>query len=67
MIRNPILPGFNPDPSICRVGEDYYIATLHLRVVSGRANPPFPRSGELDAGAPSAGAQKPAGYARKSR
>ena len=27
MIRNPVLPGFNPDPSICRVGEDYYIAT----------------------------------------
>jgi xylan 1,4-beta-xylosidase len=27
MIRNPILPGFNPDPSICRVGADYYIAT----------------------------------------
>lgn len=27
MIRNPILPGFNPDPSICRVGRDYYIAT----------------------------------------
>ena len=27
MIRNPILPGFNPDPSFCRVGEDYYIAT----------------------------------------
>ncbi len=27
MIRNPILPGFNPDPSICRAGEDYYIAT----------------------------------------
>ncbi|WP_127755012.1 glycoside hydrolase family 43 protein [Devosia sp. 1566] len=26
-ITNPILPGFNPDPSICRVGEDYYIAT----------------------------------------
>ena len=24
---NPILPGFNPDPSICRVGQDYYIAT----------------------------------------
>lgn len=24
---NPILPGFNPDPSILRVGEDYYIAT----------------------------------------
>ena len=27
MIQNPIIPGFNPDPSICRVGEDYYIAT----------------------------------------
>jgi len=27
MIRNPVLPGFNPDPSFCRVGEDYYIAT----------------------------------------
>lgn len=27
MIRNPIIPGFNPDPSICRVGDDYYIAT----------------------------------------
>jgi len=27
MIQNPILPGFNPDPSIVRVGDDYYIAT----------------------------------------
>jgi len=26
-VRNPILPGFNPDPSILRVGDDYYIAT----------------------------------------
>jgi xylan 1,4-beta-xylosidase len=26
-IINPILPGFNPDPSTCRVGDDYYIAT----------------------------------------
>jgi xylan 1,4-beta-xylosidase len=26
-IQNPILRGFNPDPSILRVGEDYYIAT----------------------------------------
>ncbi len=23
--QNPILPGFHPDPSICRVGEDYYL------------------------------------------
>ena len=27
VIRNPILPGFNPDPSIVRVGDDYYVAT----------------------------------------
>lgn len=27
MIRNPVLKGFNPDPSIVRVGEDYFIAT----------------------------------------
>ena len=26
-ITNPILRGFHPDPSIVRVGEDYYIAT----------------------------------------
>jgi xylan 1,4-beta-xylosidase len=26
-IRNPVLRGFNPDPSIVRVGEDYYVAT----------------------------------------
>lgn len=26
MIINPILPGFNPDPSIVRVNDDYYIA-----------------------------------------
>ena len=26
-LRNPILRGFNPDPSIIRVNDDYYIAT----------------------------------------
>ena len=26
-IENPVLRGFHPDPSIIRVGEDYYIAT----------------------------------------
>lgn len=25
--KNPILSGFYPDPSICRVGEDYYMVT----------------------------------------
>ncbi|RSX49535.1 glycoside hydrolase family 43 protein [Bifidobacterium callimiconis] len=27
MIHNPILPGFHPDSSALRVGDDYYIAT----------------------------------------
>lgn len=26
-VRNPILPGFNADPSVLRVKDDYYIAT----------------------------------------
>ncbi len=26
MVENPILPGFNADPSFIRVGDDYYIA-----------------------------------------
>ncbi len=25
--RNPLIPGFYSDPSICRVGEDYYMVT----------------------------------------
>ncbi len=27
IVQNPILPGFNPDPSLVRVGNDYYLAT----------------------------------------
>ena len=27
VIKNPVLKGFNPDPSILRVGDDFYIAT----------------------------------------
>ncbi len=27
LIKNPVLPGFHPDPSIVRVGHDFYIAT----------------------------------------
>jgi alpha-N-arabinofuranosidase len=25
--QNPVLPGFYPDPSICRVGDDFYLVT----------------------------------------
>lgn len=27
IVHNPILPSFHPDPSVIRVGDDYYIAT----------------------------------------
>ncbi len=27
LYNNPIIPGYYPDPSICRVGEDYYLVT----------------------------------------
>ncbi|GAF64825.1 xylan beta-1,5-xylosidase [Bacillus sp. TS-2] len=32
---NPILPGFYPDPSICRVGEDYYLVTSTFEYFPG--------------------------------
>ena len=25
--KNPIIPGFHPDPSLCRVGGDFYLVT----------------------------------------
>ncbi|WP_456285347.1 glycoside hydrolase family 43 protein [Microbacterium sp. JZ70] len=31
----PILPGFHPDPSICRVGDDYYLATSSFEYFPG--------------------------------
>ncbi|NLF79199.1 MAG: glycoside hydrolase family 43 protein [Chloroflexi bacterium] len=33
--RNPILPGFHPDPTICRVGEDYYLVTSTFEYFPG--------------------------------
>ncbi|MDQ0902300.1 MULTISPECIES: glycoside hydrolase family 43 protein [unclassified Paenibacillus] len=33
--RNPILAGFYPDPSICRVGEDYYMVTSTFEYFPG--------------------------------
>ncbi|MEC0256721.1 glycoside hydrolase family 43 protein [Paenibacillus lautus] len=33
--NNPILPGFYPDPSICRVGEDYYLVTSTFEYFPG--------------------------------
>lgn len=34
-IRNPIIPGFYPDPSICRVGEDYYLVCSSFELCPG--------------------------------
>ncbi|VGO13662.1 Non-reducing end alpha-L-arabinofuranosidase BoGH43A [Pontiella desulfatans] len=33
--ENPIIPGFNPDPSICRVGEDYYLVNSTFEYFPG--------------------------------
>ncbi|MEV2245750.1 glycoside hydrolase family 43 protein [Streptomyces sp. NPDC049970] len=35
LFDNPVIPGFSPDPSICRVGEDYYVATSSFEYVPG--------------------------------
>jgi alpha-N-arabinofuranosidase len=33
--RNPIIPGFHPDPSLARVGEDYYLVTSSFEFFPG--------------------------------
>ncbi|MBE1443083.1 glycoside hydrolase family 43 protein [Paenibacillus sp. OAS669] len=33
--RNPVIPGFYPDPSICRAGEDYYLVTSSFEYYPG--------------------------------
>lgn len=35
MIRNPIFKGFNPDPCICRKGDDYYAAVSSFEWMPG--------------------------------
>ncbi|QYR23089.1 glycoside hydrolase family 43 protein [Paenibacillus sp. sptzw28] len=32
---NPVIPGFYPDPSICRVGDDYYLVTSSFEYFPG--------------------------------
>lgn len=34
-IKNPIVPGFYPDPSICRVGEDFYMVCSSFELYPG--------------------------------
>jgi alpha-N-arabinofuranosidase len=33
--RNPIIAGFHPDPSICRLGEDFYLVTSSFEYFPG--------------------------------
>ncbi len=33
--KNPIISGFNPDPSICRVGDDFYLVTSSFEFFPG--------------------------------
>ncbi len=35
MLRNPLLAGFYPDPSICRVGDDFYMVTSSFSYFPG--------------------------------
>ncbi len=32
---NPVIPGFHPDPSICRAGDDYYLACSSFEYFPG--------------------------------
>ncbi|MFE9674498.1 glycoside hydrolase family 43 protein [Streptomyces sp. NPDC006259] len=32
---NPVIPGFHPDPSICRVGDDYYLVCSSFEYFPG--------------------------------
>lgn len=33
--QNPVIRGFNPDPSICRVGDDFYLVTSSFEYFPG--------------------------------
>jgi len=35
LVRNPLLPGCYPDPTICRVGEDFYLVTSTFEYFPG--------------------------------
>ena len=33
--QNPVIPGFHPDPSVCRVGDDYYLVNSTFEYFPG--------------------------------
>ena len=65
-LTNPILPGFNPDPSIVRVGDDYYIATSTFEWYPGVQIHHSRDLANWDAADAPADAQEPARHARRS-
>ncbi|MBR1688939.1 MAG: glycoside hydrolase family 43 protein [Prevotella sp.] len=34
-LRNPVVPGFHPDPSVCRVGSDFYLVNSSFQYFPG--------------------------------
>ena len=34
-VANPVIPGFHPDPTACRVGDDYYLACSSFEYFPG--------------------------------
>ncbi|MET9760893.1 glycoside hydrolase family 43 protein [Streptomyces sp. NPDC006372] len=34
-VTNPVIPGFHPDPSVCRVGDDYYLVCSSFEYFPG--------------------------------
>ena len=35
MYDNPVISGFHPDPSVCRVGDDYYLVCSSFEYFPG--------------------------------
>ena len=35
VFRNPVIPGFHPDPSVCRVGKDFYLVNSSFHYFPG--------------------------------
>ena len=46
--QNPVIPGFHPDPSVCRVGDEYFLVTSSFTYFPGV--PIFPSSDLVELG-----------------
>lgn len=33
--KNPVIPGFHPDPSVCKAGDDYYLVNSSFQYFPG--------------------------------